>query len=154
LGETSGSNRMRPKLGKTRKKNKYPAKKVSATVKHDDFYISENNRLTYSYKLDVKNKIAEVTCVSLDIKIQDEWMTIVYYDSYHEGQLHRHPRISYFDPSDAPTMFGVKRKGSQNKLLRWAIKDIENNWLVYKQGFIKRSNISNNNTDIPEIELY
>lgn len=106
------------------------------------FLLTETDRLIKVYKKDKGGNIYEITCVSLDIKIQGEWVTVIYYDNFHDGMLHRHLRVSISDGSDAPTTIGVKKNGSQNRLLAWAIKDITANYHNYKRNFFKRSKVS------------
>jgi hypothetical protein len=110
----------------------------------ETIYFSEVDRVTKIYKLNKSNnrKVAEITCVSFDVKIDNKWITIIYYDSYHDGELHKHIRISLEDDSDSPITEGVRKKGTQHRLLTWAMQDLVANYLVYKSKFFKRSKIS------------
>lgn len=112
-------------------------------IKNEEtFPLTEIDRLTKIYKVNKDGKISEITCASLEIKINKEWITIVYYDSFHSGLLHKHVTVSMVDRSDSPTTDGVRKKGTQRKLLTWAIKDITTNYFYYKRNFFRRSKIS------------
>lgn len=108
----------------------------------ETFPLTEVDRLTKIYKVNMEEEISEITCVSLEIKINKEWFTIVYYDSFHSGSLHKHVTVSLEDRSDSPTTVGVRKKGNQRKLLTWAIRDITTNYFYYKRNFFRRSKIS------------
>ena len=113
---------------------------VKKETKHtDEIPITEHNRITYIYKTSELGSMIEIVCVSLEIQIGDEWITIVRYDNHHGGRLHRHTRIIYNDEADITDFNSVKKKGTMNQLLHWAIKDIQNNFPYYKQNFIKRN---------------
>lgn len=103
------------------------------------------DRLTYSYRRDQTGKVTEVTTVTYDILVEGDWITIVYYDSTHdpkESYLHKHIRVALQNPSDTPTLEGVKRRGNPSIWLTWAINDIKNNFQIYKKNFLKRSNLT------------
>lgn len=103
------------------------------------FNLSENNRLTYIYDYSNKRQCMEIVCVSLEIRIKDEWETILRYDNHHDGILHRHTLIAYKNTANIVDYNGTKRKGNFTKLLSWAIKDIQNNYLIYKRKFLNRN---------------
>lgn len=103
--------------------------------------LTEEDRITYIYKIDQKGIVREVTCVSYEIFINETWITIVYYDSSHDSILHRHVRVSLKNSSDAPSTDGVKKNGSQHRFLTWSIEDIQHNYLMYKKHFLKRSQL-------------
>lgn len=105
-----------------------------------EFYLLDTDRIIYVYKRNAERDISEVSNVSYEIKVKDEWITIVRYDSSH-GYLHRHLAISISNPSDTPSTVGVIRKGSHPKWLTWAINDIKKRYLDYKRGFLRRSKI-------------
>ena len=112
-------------------------------IKNEEtFPLTEVDGLTKIYKTNRDGEIYEITCVSLEIKINNEWITIIYYDSFHNGLLHKHVTVSMADRSDSPTTDGVRKKGTQRKLLTWAIKDITANYFYYKRNFFRRSKIS------------
>ena len=92
----------------------------------------------------------EIICVSLEIKIADEWETIIYYDNHHDGKLHRHKKIAYGDFSDIVDYEGIKKHGSFTTLLNWAKHDIQNNYLTYKRKFIDRNKKRLVNIDVEE----
>lgn len=118
------------------KKRKAEIKEERA-IKRNEIILSDNNRLSYIYKINMQKIITEIVCVSLEIKIKEDWLTIIYYDSHHDGILHRHTRSSIQSDADFVDYFGVKRKGDFNKKLHWAIDDIKHNYLNYKKQFIK-----------------
>jgi len=126
---------MKTKKNRNRYKKNQPNK---LTIHRNDYLISENNRITYIYRTNIQGIIVEIICVSLEIRIQKDWKTIIYYDSYHDGALHRHTYSSIVNDSDVADYLGVRKKGGQKRLLRWAIDDIKNNYLHYKKQFVKR----------------
>lgn len=123
-------------------KSKLQKDKEALRKNEESFFLTEVDRLTKIYKLNKDDDISEITCVSLEIKINKDWITIVYYDSFHSGSLHKHVTVSMVDRSDSPTTDGVRKKGTKRKLLTWAIKDITTNYFSYKRNFFKRSKIS------------
>ena len=122
--------------------NKYQSKKKK-TIKHkvckDEITLSENNRLIYAYKISEDSEVKEVTSVSLNIKVNDDWVTIVYYDSFHHGILNRHTKIAYNFDNDIIDGNQVKQKGTQKQLLSWAINDLKRNYKYYKTAYLKRN---------------
>ena len=114
---------------------------------------SENNRITYIFKTIKTGKIIEITSVTLDIKINNKWVTIVHYDSYNDGRLHRHLRLVIEDDTDITDYQGVRKKGTQRRLLTWAINDIKSKYTYYKKRFIfwNKEYLRKNNI---EIEIY
>ena len=132
------------------KKNK-GKQPIAKEVKHiNEIIISPNNRITYVYKESQKKQIIEVTCVSLEIKIENKWVTIIYYDSHHGGKLHRHTKIVFNDEADITDYANVKSKGSPASLLKWAIHDIKHNFIPYKRKFLKRNHTLLNIVEIDE----
>lgn len=126
---------------KLRKKYIKKAKKFFEKKHISQFNLSENNRITYVYKDDLKKSRTEIVCVSLEIKILDDWVTILYYDNHHEGLLHRHKKVAYKNEADIVDYEGVKKKGDWKKLMHWAIEDIENNYLHHKKKFLNRNRL-------------
>ena len=128
-----------------KRKNKFKNKTL---LKEDlvpkDISLTDEDRITYLYKRGSDGEIIEVTNVSHDTKIGEEWITIVRYDSSH-GELHRHIRVSLQDEKDTPTTIGVKKKGSHDNWLTWAINDIKQRFEDYKRGFLKRSKVIDKN---------
>lgn len=145
------SKRLYKLLEKISSKNIVTRAKPTDEIRRQFIPIGLNNRVTHIWKTDSKGTTSEVTCVSLDIKINNEWETIVYYDSHHEGKLHRHTRISYLDRADITDWYGVKSKGSQQNLLTWSIEDLKHKYLYYKKQFLKRNK---KNLEGLEIDLY
>jgi len=110
-----------------------------------EIYLTEIDRLNYVYKINpAKNrKVEEIVSVSFSTKIKEEWITVIYYDSTHDGILHRHITVSIDNNNaDIPTTDGVRQKGSQHRLLTWAMRDLLVNYLSYKNKFFKRSKIT------------
>ena len=103
------------------------------------YLLSEGNRLTYIYKTDLQGKVREVTCVSYEIEIENDWITIAYLDNVHAGILHMHIRTSIENLSDPATTLAVTKKTDPKKQLTWAIHYLNNSYLDYKRGFLKRS---------------
>lgn len=87
----------------------------------------------------MRNINTEVTCVAYDLWLGKEWVTIIYYDNFHGGILHRHMRIGLEDESDIVSDTGVKKIGSQKSLLTWAMRDLRTRHLEYKRHFIKKN---------------
>ena len=105
-----------------------------------EIILTHEDRITYLYKRGPNREIIEVTNVSYEILINEEWTTIIRYDSSH-GELHRHKKVSLEDDRDTPTTIGVKKKGSHGNWLTWAIADIKSRFEDYKRGFLKRSKV-------------
>ena len=103
---------------------------------HFNFQLSPNNRVSYIYKTDDRQRIREITCVSLEIKVNTKWVTILYYDDTH-GKLHRHTAISLESSIDIVDYNDVTDVISKEKSLQWAIEDIKSNYLQYKETFVK-----------------
>ncbi len=117
----------------------YVLKKVEfSKTESNEIILTEVDKITHIRRVDNKRNILEVINVSYETKIDDEWITIVRYDSAH-GFLHRHLRISLIDPQEIINTTGVKKKGTVHIWYTWAIKDILLRYLDYKKGFIERS---------------
>ncbi len=114
------------------------------------FNLSENNRLTYIYDYSVKRLCMEIVCVSLEIKIKNDWVTILRYDNHHDGVLHRHTLIAYSNTADIVDYNGTKRKGNFTKLLNWAIGDIQSNFMIYKRKFLNRNHLLLKGVEVDE----
>jgi hypothetical protein len=132
---------------KSIKKKKYAhkvakKKKESFLVtKKSDQLLTTTERLIYIYIIDTNtNKTIEVVNVSYEIKIEEDWITIIRFDSAH-GYLHRHSRVSLDDEKETTTRDSVKRKGDPKRWLTWAIQDIQKNFIEYRRLFFKRSKI-------------
>ncbi len=115
--------------------------KMDGKQRTDEQILSSTDRIIWSYKEDNNHKVIEVTTVSYVTTIEGENYTIIYYDNCHAGVMHRHVRNSIADASDSPILLQVKKKGNQNNLLSWAIKDIRNHWYEYRKKFCQRSKI-------------
>lgn len=116
--------------------------KKEADIQFDHEYpLSETERTRYTYTRNKQNKITNIVCVSYDLYIKDEWVTVIYYDSEH-GSLHRHETISLKDRNEVVTEENVKKKGSKETWLTWAIKDIQTRYLYYRKLFLTRSNFN------------
>jgi hypothetical protein len=127
---------------KTRKENYHE-------IKHT-YNLTDVDRITYIYQLDSKSRIIEITCVSYDLCVNNQWHTLVYYDNYHGGILHRHTKLSLEKNIDIPNVYGVKKKGTSKELLSWANNDLRKNYLNYRKGFIRKNKkyLNDNNIDI------
>ena len=53
--------------------------------------------------------------------------------------MHRHTLVSLDDKTETIDTKGVKQKGTNKRLLSWAINDIKNNYIHYKKKVILRS---------------
>lgn len=116
--------------------------RIGFLEKHEQtFPLSEVDRLTKIIKKDKQGEIREITCVSLEIQINMKWVTIVYYDNFHDGLLHKHQTVSLENPLDTPTANEVEQNGTQKELLTWAMRDITKNFFSYKTDFFRRSKI-------------
>jgi len=107
--------------------------------------LSDTDSLMWVYKYiklkNLKIAVTEITSVSYITIIGNRIYTVVYYDSVHNGILHCHIANSINDPSDSPIPLSVRKRGNQKKLLTWAIRDIKNNFYIYRKKFYKRSNL-------------
>lgn len=130
------------KKQKRKKFHKYKSRSKESLVT-SEFPLTEQDRITYSYKKDDRGKYIEVTNVSYEGRIRDEWITIVRYDSSH-GYLHRHTRISLSNESETTHTNRVIKRGSHHKWLTWAIKDLRANFVDYRRLFFKRSKTIDN----------
>ncbi len=111
--------------------------KAFTNKKSQQFNLTEEDRVTYIYEITNDRKVVEVVDVSYEHKVNDQWFTVVRYDSEH-GYLHRHSRIHDFQ-KEIVTTIGVKKKGDAGKWLTWAIKDIISRYENYKKGFLKKN---------------
>lgn len=114
------------------------------------YSLTETDRISYVYQINSQNTIIEVTCVSYDLFVGNQWFTLVYYDNCHGGVLHRHVKLNIAKNIDIPNIYGVKKNGSSKKLLSWANKDLRNKYLDYRKGFIRRNRtyLKDNNIDM------
>lgn len=135
-------------MGIIKKKN---AQTIAKPIKRiNEIVLSANNRITYVYKKIHAKQVIEVTCVSLEIKIQEKWITIIYYDSHHGGKLHRHTKIAFNDEADITDYANVKSRGSPASLLKWSINDIKHNFISYKRRFLQRNQVLLKDIEIDE----
>lgn len=117
---------------------KIKPKKVCKAPK--EFNLSGEDKVIYVYDVYENGKIAEIVNVSYQLLIDDNWITILRFDSEH-GFLHGHMRISINDPTEVAFTAGVKKKGDPHTWLTWAMKRIRKSYLEYKRGFLKRSKL-------------
>ncbi|MBI2039987.1 hypothetical protein HYT18_02860 [Candidatus Microgenomates bacterium] len=133
------SRRLLNKLNRLTKK--YTPKKIeSYKIESNEIILTETDRITHIRRVDSKRTILEVVNVSYETKVDEEWMTIVRYDSTH-GFLHRHLRISLDDSREIINTTGVKKKGTVHVWYTWAIHDLLLRHQDYKKGFMKRSKV-------------
>ncbi len=119
----------------------YSDKEVKPSkIESDEIVLTETDKITHIRRVDNERTILEVVNVSYETKVDEEWMTIVRYDSTH-GFLHRHLRISLDDPKEIINTIGVKKKGSVHVWYTWAIKDLLLKYKDYKRGLMKRSKV-------------
>lgn len=107
-----------------------------------EIYLTSVDRITYVGLGDKDRNITEVINVSYEINFNDEWITILRFDSHH-NYLHRHIRVSLTDKSEIEDSIGVKRKGSPHVWYTWAIQNIRDRFIEYRTNFAKRSKIPN-----------
>lgn len=120
---------------------KYTPKKIEPSkIESNEIILTETDKITHIRRVDNKLTILEVVNVSYETKVDDEWITIVRYDSTH-GFLHRHLRISLGDPKEIINTIGVKKKGTVHIWYTWAIQDLLLRYQDYKKSFIKRSKV-------------
>ncbi len=124
------------------------SEKVSE-IRHT-YQLTEFDRISYVYQINSKNTIVEVTCVSYELLVGDKWFTVVYYDNYHGGILHRHVQLNIEKNIDMPNVYGVKQKGTSKELLTWANNDLRLHYQNYRIGFIRRNRkyLKDNGIDI------
>lgn len=108
-----------------------------------EFLLTEHDRIKYSYKKDRTGKFLEVTNVSYEIKVKNQWITIVRYDSSH-GYLHRYTKISLSNESEITGTDRVIKRGDHHRWLTWALKDLRKNFIEYRRLFFKRSKTVDN----------
>ncbi len=78
-------------------------------TKKSDQLLTTTDRLTYVYVIDINtNKTIAVANVSYEIKIKEDWFTILRYDSVH-GYLHKHNRISLDVRQETTTRDSIKQ---------------------------------------------
>jgi hypothetical protein len=112
-------------------------KEVKYIEKKGYFPISETDRITYVLKLDQNYKKAIITCVSLDILFNDEWITIDRFDTEH-GYLHQHvlTKIGEEPKVVIPT---IKKNASLDYIFDWTVNHFYNNFYFYRRHFIKNN---------------
>lgn len=103
------------------------------------YLLTETDRISYIYQINLQNVVVEVTCVSYDILLKNQWVTLIYYDNYHGGILHRHVSLNLENNVDVPNIYGVKQKGTPRDLLTWANRDLRLNYQNYRAGFVRRN---------------
>lgn len=128
--------------------NKYESQKQKPkpNLRQGQFPLNPNgsDRITFVAELDTSEKVKVVRIVSYEILINGIWERVIRYDDHAgSGFLHRHERIRLENLSEFPIPIydGVKRKGTKQKLLEWAIQDIIKNYLIYRKRVLKRSNV-------------
>ncbi len=107
-----------------------------------EIYLTNFDKITHLRKIDEKGDIMEVINVSYEIKLENDWITIVRYDSAH-GHLHRHTLFSLDSPDELVDRDRVIKRGNPELWYTWAIEDIKERFLEYRKGFTKRSKILN-----------
>ena len=125
------------KKGRKRKRNKYKRQIKEITITKEIF-ITDFDRIIYTYKKDEKGKYTEVSNTSYEARIENRWVTIVRYDSTH-GFLHRHTKISYLQDGETTDTEGVIKQGNHHVWLTWALRDLTSNFTDYRSSLLKRS---------------
>jgi len=114
---------------------KHPSQKPISTLKNR-IYITETDRVIYVYEKTGGN-ISKIVDVSYETSIDWSWYTVIRYDSEH-GQMHRHDYILDYNKPFVTTL-GVRKRGTPDKWLTWAIEDVENNYIRYRTSFLKNN---------------
>ncbi len=109
-------------------------------IEPNEIILTDMDKITHIRRVDNKRNILEVINVSYETKVDNEWITIVRYDSTH-GFLQRHFRVSLDDYKEIINTTGVKKKGTVHVWYTWAIQDILLRYQDYKKGFMKRSKV-------------
>jgi hypothetical protein len=125
------------------KRLNYKAKKGSPTLRTitREISLTDTDRITYVYGKDsTTNEIQEVVNVSDDLWIEKRWLTILRYDSTH-GYLHQHTRLSLAQEKEFISKEHILKEGSHPDWLTLAVEDIKTNFSLYRQAFLKRSNL-------------
>ena len=130
------------KKQRRKKFNKYKHRDKESLIAKE-FSLTEQDRITYSYKIDDRGKYLEVTNTSYEARVENQWITIVRYDSSH-GYLHRHTRISLSNETEITSTDRVVKRGDHHNWLTWAIKDLRANFVDYRRLFFKRSKTIDN----------
>jgi hypothetical protein len=129
---------------KSKHPRKHHGKPRSLETKTKQQILTLVDRLTYSYIIDkTTNTIIEVVTVSYEVNIEEQWTTIVRYDSAH-GYLHQHTRISLDTEKEFISTDNIVKSGDHKEWLTWAMKDIRQNFLEYRSLFFRRSKIVDN----------
>ncbi len=87
---------------------------------------------------DEKGNMTEVVCVSYESFIDNEWITIVRFDTCHGGILHRHVRQTAADGKTYVTPTITKKGLPISKLHAWAVSEITHGYWNFRNGFIRR----------------
>ena len=110
-------------------------------TKHD-FPLSHEDRITYNYSRNPSTKeIIEVVNVSFEVLIKGKWHTVIRYDSHH-GYLHKHIRLTLSD--EKTIVERVNIPGTHSNWLTWAINDLIENFMEYKNTFFENNSIVDN----------
>lgn len=113
-------------------------KKVSKI--YSEINLTDEDMIIYTFETDEEGSATKIVDVSYQTFINNEWVTILRYDSEH-GFLHRHMRISLYSQAEILSTDGVKKKGTPHNWLTWAIEDTKNRYLDYERGFLRRSKV-------------
>lgn len=119
-------------------KNK-PAKPT--TVIKRDYLLSESDRITFCYEnIPKTRKIVKVVNVSYEFNIDGQWITLIRFDSDH-GYLHRHIRVSLQNKATIVDQNNLVIRGTAKHWLSWAIRHLTREYYLYREKFLKRSNL-------------
>lgn len=121
-------------------------KKRKTVEKKARIALTEEDQIVYIYEKDENKNISEVVNVSYQVLVNDEWVTIVRFDSEH-GYLHCHRRISVKNESEIVfTANYIPRKGTPHRWLTWATQHLKKNYLIYKNNFLEKKMAVDNKT--------
>lgn len=127
---------------------KLEVKKRKTVEAKAEIALTEEDQVVYIYERGENKNVTEVVNVSYQVLINDEWITIVRFDSEH-GYLHCHKRISFEDKSEIVfTANYIPQKGTPQRWLTWSIQHLKERYLNYKRKFIKgNSSVDNKKKD-------
>lgn len=117
---------------------KQKIKKQVVFTHYKDMNLSETDRINYVYKLNNKYEKVEITCISYDILIGNNWTSIEIFDTTH-GYLHHHVLVKIGEKPRVIIPTNLKKNDSIDYLFNWVEKQLLNNWYYYRRHFIKNN---------------
>ncbi|VVA43697.1 conserved hypothetical protein [Candidatus Roizmanbacteria bacterium] len=124
-----------------------PNKKINIKLEeiYQNIYIYDTDRFCYVYLID-KNKVKkQIQSVRYDLKIGNDWITIIWFDNCHEGRLHQHILTELGSQYEISFPTNLKKNADLEYLIKWSKNNLEKNWLNYRRHFynINKSKIKN-----------